>query len=171
MIWKPSRLTREQMEERRRKGGRLLKAGKLSKTEIARRLGVSQAAVSRWAKRLATGGMRGLRRHTSSGRPPKLPRSQQPKLKRHLKRGALAAGFPTDRWTLWRVQRLIKRLFSVTYHPNYLNRLLDRLDWSVQQPLPCATEQDAEEVQAWREKDWPRIKKGPSQRCGHRIFR
>jgi transposase len=171
MTWKPSRLTREQMEERRRTGGRLLKAGKLSQTEIGRRLSVSQVAVSWWAKQLATGGMRGLRRRTSPGRPPKLTHSQQRELIRHLKRGALAAGFPTDRWTLWRVQRLIERLFGVTYHPNYLNRLLDKLDWSVQQPLPRAIEQDAEEVRAWREKDWPRIKKGPPQRCEHRIFR
>lgn len=160
MIWKPSHLTREQMEERRREGGRLLKAGQLTQAEIAQQLGVSQAAVSRWAKRLATGGMRGLRRRTSLGRPPKLTLSQQRELKRHLKRGALAAGFPTERWTLWRVQRLIKRLFGVVYHPNYLSRLLDKLNWSLQQPLPRALEQDDDAIRTWREKDWPRIKKG-----------
>jgi transposase len=158
------------MEGRRRKGGHLLKAGKLSQTEIAQQTGVSQAAVSRWAKRLATGGMRGLRRRRSSGRPPKLTGSQQRELKRHLKRGALAASFPTDRWTLWRVQRLIKCLFGVVYHPNYLGRLLDQLDWSLQQPLPRAIEQDDEAVRTWREKDWPRIKKGSPQQCGHRIL-
>lgn len=97
MIWEPSHLTREQIEERRRKGSHLLKAGKLSQTEIAQRLGVSQATVSRWAKRLAIGGMRGLRRRRSSGHPPKLTCSQRGELKRHLKRGALAAGFPTGR--------------------------------------------------------------------------
>ena len=171
MIWKPSYLTREQMEERRRQGGRLLKASKLTQIEIARQLGVSQAAISQWAKRLAIGGMRGLRRRRSSGRPPKLTPSQQCELKRYLKRGALAAGFPTDRWTLWRVQRLIKRLFGVVYHPNSLGRLLEQLDWSLQQPLPRAVEQDDEAVQRWREKDWPRIKKGSPQRCRHRIFR
>lgn len=163
MIWKPSHLTREQMEERRCEGGRLLKAGKLTQAEIAQQLGVSQAAVSRWAKRLATGGMRGLRRRKSLGRPAKLTLLQQRELKRHLKRGALAAGFPTERWTLWRVQRLIKRLFGVVYHPNYLSRLLHKLDWSLQQPLPRAIEQDDEAVRTWREKDWPRIKKGSPQ--------
>jgi putative transposase len=159
------------MEERRRQGGRLLQAGKLSQTEIARRLGISQAAVSQWAKQLATGDLRKLRRRTVPGRPPKLTPAQQRKLLRHLRRGALAAGFPTERWTLWRVQRLIKRLFGVTYHPNYLNRLLNKLGWSVQQPLPRAFEQDSEVVRQWREKDWPRIKKGSPQRCNHRVFR
>lgn len=171
MIWEPSYLTREQMEERRRQGGCLLKAGKLTQTEIARQLGVSQAAVSQWAKQLAIGGMRRLRRRRSSGRPPKLTHSQHRELKRHLKRGALAAGFPTDRWTLWRMQGLIKRLFGVVYHPNYLSRLLGQLDWSLQQPLPRAIEQDDEAVRTWREKDWPRIKKGSPQRCRHRVFR
>lgn len=36
MTWKPTYLTREQMEKRRLEGGRLLKAGKLSQAEIAR---------------------------------------------------------------------------------------------------------------------------------------
>ena len=46
MKWKPSYFTREQMEERRREGGRLLREGKLSKVEIARQLGVSRASVT-----------------------------------------------------------------------------------------------------------------------------
>ena len=57
MTWKPSYLTREQMEERRLAGGRLLKAGKLSQAEIARQLGVSRATVSDWAKTIEAKGM------------------------------------------------------------------------------------------------------------------
>jgi transposase len=49
-----------QMEERRLEGGRLLKAGKLSQAEIARRLGISRAMVSDWAKKIAEEGIRGL---------------------------------------------------------------------------------------------------------------
>jgi len=60
MAWKPSYLTRKQMEERRLDGGRLLKAGKLSQAEIARQLGVSRATVSDWAKKVEKAGIRGL---------------------------------------------------------------------------------------------------------------
>ena len=170
MTWNPSILTREQIEERRLAGGRLLKAGRLSHAEIARQLGVSRMTVGDWAQRLKAGGLHQLRRHKASGRPPKLTHQEQRELKRHLKRGALAAGFPTDRWTLRRVRRLIRRVFGVTYHPNYLNRLLRRLGLSPQQPLPRAIERDDELIQAWLEHDWPRIKKGAAQRRRYCVF-
>jgi transposase len=52
MIWKPKKLTREQMAERRKEGVRLLEQGKKSQAEIARNLGVSEAAVRMWQKKL-----------------------------------------------------------------------------------------------------------------------
>ena len=170
MTWKPSTLTREQMEERRLAGGRLLKVGKLSQAEIARQLGVSRATVSDWAARLTAGGMRQLRRRCAPGRTSKLSREQQQVLKRHLKRGARAAGFATERWTLHRMQCLIEREFGVTYHPNYLNRFLSKLDWSPQVPLPQAIERDEDLIRAWLKKDWPRIKKGAANRRRNRVF-
>ena len=171
MTWKPSHLTRQQLEERRFVGGRLLKAGKLSQAEIARRLGVSRATVSAWAFQLNAGGVPQLRGRRSSGRPPKLTARQQQSVLRRLQRGALAAGFPTDRWTLQRVQQLIKGTFGVVYHPGYLNRWLRKSGWTRQVPLPCAVEQDEEVVRAWLAQDWPRIKKSASARGRDRLFR
>src|SRR5512138_2441794 len=159
MTWKPSYLTREQMEERRLEGGRLLQAGKLSQAEIARQLGVSRATVSDWAKTVEAKGIRGLRKRKAPGSASKLSKSQKGKLKRKLDRGAVACGFPTDRWTLERVRQLIEREFKVSSHPNYLNRLLHSLGFSRQQPLPQAIEQERGLVEAWLEQDWSRIKK------------
>jgi len=147
------------MAERRLAGGRLLKAGKLSQAEIARRLGVSRATVSAWDKALAEGGLRALRQRKAKGGSSKLSHEQQQKLKRFLDRGALPCGFDTDRWTLGRVAELIQREFGVHYHPNYLSQLLKRLGYSPQKPLPRAAEQERELVQAWLEHDLPRIKK------------
>ena len=168
--WKPTRLTREQMEERRLAGGRLLKAKKLQQAEIARRLGVSRAAVTQWAQQLGTGGVRNLRRRAILGRPAKLNSRQQKALQGILKRGALAAGFPTERWTLRRVQRVIHREFGVTYHLNSLDYVLARLGWSAQQPLARAQERDEEVIRAWLEQDWPRIKKGTANWRRNRVF-
>jgi transposase len=159
MTWRPSKLTREQMEERRLEGARLLKEGKLTKAEIARQLSVTRGSVTAWGKKLEAGGVRRLRLHKSSGRPSKLTAEVKKKLKRLLDRGALAAGFPTDRWTLVRVSELLKKEFDIDYHPNSLGPVLDQMGYSVQKPLPRAAERDEELVKAWLTHDWPRIKK------------
>jgi transposase len=148
------------MEERRLEAARLLRAQQLTQAEIARQLGVSRMTVSRWAAQLRDGGVRQLRRRRGGGRPAKLTAEQKRQLRRLLKRGARAAGFLTERWTLARVQQLIEREFGVSYHRNHLSWLLDQLDWSVQQPLPRAAERDEDVIRAWLAQDWPRIKKG-----------
>ncbi len=170
MTWQPSTLTRTQLAERRLAGGRLLRAGKLAKTEIAEQLGVSRAAVTYWEHQLKAGGLRQLRLRKASGRPPKLTRAQQKALMRLLKKGAQASGFETDRWTLSRIQTLITREFGVTYHVKYLNRRLRQLGWTPQVPLPRAQERDEELIRAWLAHDWPRIKKSAAARRGNRLF-
>ena len=170
MTWKPSYLSREQMEERRLEGGRLLKEGKLSQAEIARHLSVSRATVSDWARIMKAKGIRGLRKKKAPGSESKLSKAQKGKLKRMLDRGALACGFPTDRWTLERVRQLIQKEFEVSYHPNYLNRLLRSLGFSPQRPLPQAIEQERELVEAWLEQDWSRIKKVAAARRRNRVL-
>lgn len=147
------------MAERRRAGGHLIKRDKLTQAQIAQQLGVSRTAVAHWAALMKNGGLRALQQRVSSGRPRKLSRAQERDLIRCLKQGALAAGFATDRWTLARIQQLLKRQFQVDYHPNYLNRLLDQLGWSPQVPQAFAMERDDELIQDWLDHDWPRIKK------------
>jgi transposase len=164
MTWKPTTYTRHQLEERRLEAARLLKQRRLSKSLIAKRLGVSRAAVSQWAKRLRSGGLRRLHSRKSRGRPAQLTAHQKPPLLRLLKRGALAAGFPTDRWTLRRIQQVIKREFDVSYHPDYLSRFLKKLGWSPQYPAPRAVERNDKLVEAWLHHEWPRIKKSASNR-------
>ena len=76
-----------------------------------------------------------------------------------LKKGAIAAGFPTEQWTQARVKKVIEQEFGVTYHRNHISRLLGKMGWSVQKPDPRALERDEELILAWTKQDWPRIKK------------
>jgi len=165
MTWQPETLTREQREERRFECGRLLKEGILSKSEIARQLGVSRTSVYLWVKKLRSGGIRRLKRRKTKGRVAKLNRAQKRRLSSLLKRGASVAGFETERWTLKRIASLIKSEFSVDYNSNYLPRLLKPLGFSVQKPIDRAAERDDELVEAWLKRDWPRIKKRASLRA------
>jgi transposase len=168
MTWIPEKLTREQMAERRKEGVRLLTQGKKNQAEIARMLGVSEAAVSVWNKKLKKHGKESLAMRKATGRPPSLTLAHKAQLLKTLKKGAEAAGFETERWTQARVQQVIERKFGVHYHQNYISRLLHDLGWSVQKPETRAGERDEELIGAWISQDWPRIKKSAAaRRRGH----
>src|SRR5690554_1464603 len=152
----PRQLTPGQLEERRLTAARWLRAGRLSQAEIARRLGVSEAAVSTWKRRLATGGTAALRRTPHTGRRPRLTERQWQRILRRLERGAEAAGFDTERWTLRRIAVVVHRTCGVRYHPASLGRLLHRLGWTPHRPATQAKERDEGLIAAWLARDWPR---------------
>jgi transposase len=159
MEWQPTRWTPAQLEERRLVAGRLLRAGRLTQAEIARRVGVSRAAVTQWKWCLEERGVRGLRRRIPTGRPSRLRAAQWGRLLRVLRRGALAAGFETERWTLRRIAAVVERAFGARYHPRWLGPALRARNWSPQVPVARARERDDALVEAWLKHDWPRIQK------------
>ena len=169
MRWQPKQLTREQMAERRVEGVRLLEVGDMTQAEIARQLGVTEAAVSKWKKQLVEEGPQALQARKATGRPSKLDEATKAELVKKLEKGAIAAGFPTEQWTQARVRQLIKREFGVAYHQNYISRLLDDLGWSVQKTDPRAIERDEELIRAWLSRDFPRIKKSAVARRRDRV--
>ena len=157
------------MADRRQEGVRLLEAGKMSQAEIARHLGVSEAAVSVWERKLKEHGAESLQASRATGRPPALSQKDKQKLLKILKAGAKAAGFETERWTQGRVREVIEEKFGVHYHQNYISRLLHDMGWSVQKPETRAMERDEELIRAWLSKDWTRIKKGAAARRRDRV--
>lgn len=132
MEWTPRTLTPEQKQERRLFAGRLLKTGELSQAEIARRVGVSPAAVCNWAARLQADGatLTALETRTPKGREPRLSADQWCRVLEILAKGALARGYDTDRWTLRRVADVIREQFGVSYHHRSLGRCLRARGWS-----------------------------------------
>ncbi|MBV8558754.1 MAG: winged helix-turn-helix domain-containing protein [Planctomycetaceae bacterium] len=150
------------MEKRRLEGGRLLRAGRLTHAAIAQRLGVSLRAVRRWTKHLRdhpSSGLKALHRRPRSGRPPQLSTAQWYSTPAILRKDALKAGFETDRWTLRRIRDLIRRQFAVASQPNYVAARPRASGWSPRVPAVRATERDGEMIRAWREQDWPRIRR------------
>ena len=73
-------------------GVRLLEKGNQSQAEIARILGVSEAAVCVWAKKLRQHGKDGLKTRKASGRPSSLTTKDRAALLKKMKAGAIAAG-------------------------------------------------------------------------------
>lgn len=158
--WSPPQLTPAQLEQRRLAAARLLNAGTRSPAEIARELGVSRQSVSRWQHALARSGRRGLKRRPHPGRPPTLTPAQWERLTRMLARGATAAGFDTERWTLRRIAAVATARFGVHCHFRSFSRILRAHGWSAQRPITRALERNEALIDAWLKRDWPRIKKG-----------
>lgn len=150
---------------RRMIGGRMLQEGK-GVREVSRLLGVSPSTVSRWKQDLEAGGLDALRAKPHPGRPPKMTAEQKKELANLLLKGAQAAGFPTDLWTLERVALVIEREFGVRYHPRYVWHILIGMGWSAQKPERRARERDEEAIAAWRTAGWAEVKKSPTTMVG-----
>ncbi len=155
----------ETIEARRIEGARLLKR-KVPQAEVARRLGVSRQAVSVWARALAqaNGAVVKLKARPL-GRPKQLTASQCASLRRLLLKGALAAGFPTELWTVKRVRALIQREFGVKYSNTGGWELLRSLGFTPQKPEKRALQRDEQAIAQWKRKSWPALKKKPAAKA------
>jgi transposase len=151
--------------------GRRLRAWQLKQQgwkqkDIARALGVSEGAVSQWMKRADLAGADGLKRRPPPGAQPRLSADQKAQLPTLLARGAEAYGFLGAVWTQARVKQVIKQVFGVDYHRDYIGVLLREIGWSVQKPIQRASQRDEPAIEHWREETWPAIKKKLSRKAG-----
>jgi transposase len=156
-----------ELERRRRRAVELLAQGE-SPSLIARILGVHETSVHRW-RRLAAG--QGLDARPNPGRTPRLTDAQLLSLIPLLQQGAKAHGWPNELWTCSRVAVLIQRHLGVRYHRDHVRKILQhRLNWSHQKPETRAREQDAKEVERWKDDDFPRIMREAWQRSATVVF-
>jgi transposase len=151
------------LEKRRLKGAKLLARG-ISKSEVARQLGVARQTVAAWEQRLAEGGSEALKRG-DLGRPRQLDAVQERELGKLLMAGAVAAGYTTELWTLPRIGKVIVERFGVEYSTGHLWRLLRRMGFSCQKPEKRATQRNEAEIVRWKRHVWPALKKSPSEKA------
>lgn len=150
--------TAEQLQKRREYAIQLLKSGK-APARVARAVSASRSSVLRWQTAYHEAGERGLRAKPIPGRPARLSPEQRAKLEKLLLAGPVAAGYPTDLWTLERVAQLIRQQFGVRYHPGHVWKVLRRLGWSCQKPERRPTQRDEAAIAHWRRYVWPQLKK------------
>jgi transposase len=149
----------EQLEKRRRRAIALLQAGTPYR-EVARRVDASLSSVVRWEQAYSQDKRNGLRARPIPGRPCRLSARQLEQLKAVLLRGAAAAGYTTELWTLRRIGDVIRKRFGVRYSPVGVWALLRHcLRWSWQKPERRALQRNERAIAQWRREEWPRIKK------------
>lgn len=156
--------TAQELERRRYRAIALLNEGR-GICEVARMVGVHGGSVVRWRDAYKQAGLKALKSKPPPGRPPKLSQAERQQLIRLLKKGPAAHGFRTALWTLSRVAEVIRRNFSVRYHPSQVWRILTAIGWSCQKPERRARERNERAVASWQRKDWPRIKKRAQNRA------
>lgn len=148
----------KEQEKRRREGYRLLRQGQ-SQATVARTLEVSRETVSRWAERMATGGRKSWRSAGKRGPKARLGVAERAELRRVLKAGAIAAGYPNALWTLPRVAEVIQRQWGVGLGTTQVWRILrEQLGWSCQRPERRARERNAAKVATWKRDVWPALR-------------
>lgn len=123
---------------------------------------VSRQTASRWYHAWRQQGRAGLKGAGRAGRKPRLDASALQRVEAALLQGAEAWGFRTHLWTLDRVAQVIWKTCHVQYSLPQTWRLLGQLGWSRQRPARRAKERDDRATARWTKREWPRIKKKPS---------
>jgi transposase len=144
-------------EARRYRAYELSEAG-WNQRDIAKVLGVSKGAVSRWLASARLNGKKSLAARERHGAPRRLRPQDLWLLPDLLSHGAEAYGFPGAIWTCSRVARVISQEFGVSYDRSHVSRLLKEIGWSPQKPTVRASQRDESNIRYWRECTWPEVK-------------
>jgi transposase len=120
-----SSLTREDMETRRLAAAKELLTG-VTQSQVARRYGVSRTTASRWQRSIVHKGLDGMRSRRATGRPCRLTADQVEAIRQIYLEGAVAYGFPTDRWTTGRLAATIESRFGIRYDQDHVGRLMHK---------------------------------------------
>jgi transposase len=149
------------LEKRRFEAIRLFERGE-NQSAIARQVRVVRQSVARWVQQYRAHGQSALRKAGRAGRKPLLSQKDRQRLQALLRQGPERLGYETPLWTCPRVAHLIKQEFGVRYHEGHVWKILVGLGWSPQRPTGRARERNEEQIQHWKKKVWPAIKKKPS---------
>jgi len=125
--------------------------------QVAERHSVSRQVVYDWLKAFLLQGENSLVYRRSSGRKPRLTKTQKGRLAEMIKGGPQAAGFGTACWTSLLIQLLIQQEFGVLYNRHYVCELLHNLDFSFQKARFVSDHLDEEARQRWWAETWPEI--------------
>ena len=129
--------------------------------EIIDLVDASRSAVKRWKRKLKENNddLACLVRKEGSGRHAKLNNVQKRRLKEIILAGAVAAGYPSERWTSKIVADLIQKTFGVTMAPRTVRDLLPTLGLSPQMPVVKSNKHSDDAVIEWASRTWKRLKK------------
>jgi transposase len=149
---------RHEREKIRKRAGRLF-ACKERHAEIARRLGVTRAAVHYWHAAWKKNKERGLLSKGHPGFASRLTEKKRVLFRRAIEKGPRAHGYETNLWTLARLSAVMKKETRVSFGHNRTWQIVRELGFTCQKPQVRARERDEKAIREWKEKRLPGLKK------------
>lgn len=137
---------------------------------IATILNVCDESIRLWFKAFMLDGPKGLIAKKSSGRKPKLTKTQKAQLDEIITNGPEKAGYPGACWRSPMIQHLIYERFGVFYSVEYIVQLLKNRGFSYQKARFVADHKNPEKRKEWLESTWPKIFKLANQKNAHILF-
>jgi transposase len=131
--------------------------GKITLETILLLWNVSQQTVYNWLNEFLVYRWGSLKYEKSSGRPPRLTKTQKRRLSEWIEAGPEACGYASGCWTSVLIQDLIYQKFHVLYNRFYVCELLRNLGFSFQKARFVSNHLDEEARQRWMKEAWPRI--------------
>lgn len=154
----PPALSREQREKRRLRAATLFKKG-WSHADIARKLGISNAAVTQWRTAYSQGGAQALKSKGHSGFSSRLTAKKKKKFKQAILTGPLAYGYETNLWTLSRLAAVMKKVTGIQFGPVWTWNIVRNLGFTPQKPKLKAIQRDEAAIAGWKAAKLPALKK------------
>lgn len=131
----------------------------IHQAEVARRLGVTPAAVHAWYHVWNVQGRRGLRSKGHPGFSSRLTDEDRKRMRRAILKGARKFGYDTDLWTLERIGTVMKRVTGKSFGHTWIWQIVLSLGFTSQKPERRSRERDEKAIHEWKERTFPRLKK------------
>lgn len=146
------------LESRRLKAATFFKKG-LSQAEVARRLCVTRPAVHYWYTIWKKKKKEGLKSKGHPGKQSQLTPEKVKKVRAVILKGASAAGYDTDLWTLARIQKTIRKTVRITIGQTHTWSVIHSLGFTCQKPETQYRDRDEAAIKKWKQDTWVRIQK------------
>jgi len=137
---------------------------------VMKSYGLCRTSIYCWLRAEKVGGETALKARKHPGPTPKLSQKQKEQVRRWIcGKDPRQYGFDFGLWTRRIAADLIERKFKTRLGVTTVGRLLASLQITPQKPLRRAYERDPEAVEAWKNQEYPRLKKR-ARRRGADIF-
>jgi transposase len=133
---KRHKMTAPEMESRRCKAMELIFKDGYRQSQVAKILGVSRAAVSKWVSQFFEDDIDGLKRVRRSAKSPVLAFFLEPLLQR-LSAGATKLGYSDECWTTLRLQNLLNKMTGLSQNRTTVKRTMNRIGWEFDSKDKC----------------------------------